>query len=231
MGWTIAEDSFDRYVIHALEEHDTGIRTFGCWPAADLNPSRSFANVMTGQLPWHRDDRRACSSRIPRAAAAKTAIERVPQRVRSTLRPGWLRSNSPSTPSFTDRMWATAPRASCVGGSGTIAFRVASEWQIVIDVNGCKMLDLPTNLSGDSLTYMVGPRWTPPTTGHWNRACPGSGGRHQADPGISTRMRSGAYWAHQADEGDLSRPSYYTKDLGNRRICDRRGNRRGLQDQ
>ena len=39
---------------------------------------------------------------------------------------------------------------------------------IVVDINGCKMLDLPTNLSGDSLSYMVGPRWTPSTSGRWN---------------------------------------------------------------
>ncbi len=36
------------------------------------------------------------------------------------------------------------------------------------DVNGCKLLDLPTNLSGDSLSYMIGPRWTPSTAGRWN---------------------------------------------------------------
>ena len=37
-------------------------------------------------------------------------------------------------------------KGSCVGGGGTAAIRVAPEWQIVVDVNGCKMLDLPTNL-------------------------------------------------------------------------------------
>ena len=40
-----------------------------------------------------------------------------------------------------------------------------SQWQIVVDVNGCKMTGLEKNLSGDSLSYMAGPRWTPPVTG------------------------------------------------------------------
>ena len=44
-------------------------------------------------------------------------------------------------------------------------FRMRSQWQMVVDVNGCKMTGLEKNLSGDSLSYMVGPRWTPPVTG------------------------------------------------------------------
>ena len=49
-----------------------------------------------------------------------------------------------------------------------MSLRVATEWQVVVEVGGCKLLDLPTNLSGDSLSYMVGPRWTPVTSGRWN---------------------------------------------------------------
>ena len=54
---------------------------------------------------------------------------------------------------------------SCAGGGGTAAFRISPQWQIVLDVNGCKMNALERNLTGDSLTYMAGPRWTPPISG------------------------------------------------------------------
>jgi hypothetical protein len=37
----------------------------------------------------------------------------------------------------------------------------------VLDINGCKMAGLETNLTGDSLTYMAGPRWTPPGSGRF----------------------------------------------------------------
>jgi hypothetical protein len=40
----------------------------------------------------------------------------------------------------------------CVGGGGSGALRLASQWQFVVDVNGCKLLVLETNLSGDSLS-------------------------------------------------------------------------------
>ena len=63
MGWTIAEDSIDRYIIRSIEAHTANpyIRLFA---RGALNPSRSMANVMTGELPWHRDDRPGVSSPI-----------------------------------------------------------------------------------------------------------------------------------------------------------------------
>jgi len=58
-------------------------------------------------------------------------------------------------------------QGSCIGGGGEAAFRVAAEWQFLLKLNGCKLQDLPNNVSGDSLTYMIGPRWTPSTEGRW----------------------------------------------------------------
>jgi hypothetical protein len=58
-------------------------------------------------------------------------------------------------------------KGSCVGGGATAAFRVSPEWQLVGDVGGCKMTPFGTNLSGDSLTYMAGPRWTPSPVKQW----------------------------------------------------------------
>ena len=54
-----------------------------------------------------------------------------------------------------------------MGGGGSAALRIASDWQIIVDVNGCKLLGLKPNLTGDSLSYMTGPRWTPQTSSRW----------------------------------------------------------------
>jgi hypothetical protein len=58
-----------------------------------------------------------------------------------------------------------APSGTWVGGGASAAFRISPEWQMVLDVDGCNMAGLTKNLSGDSLTYMLGPRWTPRLSG------------------------------------------------------------------
>jgi hypothetical protein len=166
LGWTLAEDSLDRYVITALEAHNRNpyVRLL---VRSGLNPSRSMANVMNGMVPWHRDNRPGVFKPYPEAAAAKAALERDTARVPVNPPPGVAPFEFTMTPNFRTYLGSGA-KGSCIGGGSSIAFRVAPEWQIVVDVNGCKLLDLPTNLSGDSLSYMIGPRWTPSTAGRWN---------------------------------------------------------------
>ncbi|HOL70789.1 MAG TPA: hypothetical protein PKW45_05035 [Bryobacteraceae bacterium] len=56
MGWMIAEDALDRYVVRRFENWTTHpvarilVRGF-------LNPTRSFSNILRGKYPWYRDDR------------------------------------------------------------------------------------------------------------------------------------------------------------------------------
>jgi hypothetical protein len=38
---------------------------------------------------------------------------------------------------------------------------------LVAAVNGCKLLGLAENVSGDALVYQVGPRWTPASDSKW----------------------------------------------------------------
>ena len=64
--------------------------------------------------------------------------------------------------------FGTGAKGSCIGGGGSGAFRLAAEWQLVLNVNGCKLQDLPNFVTGDSLTYMIGPRWTPATSSRWS---------------------------------------------------------------
>ncbi|HEY1495764.1 MAG TPA: hypothetical protein VGF49_14530, partial [Candidatus Solibacter sp.] len=63
--------------------------------------------------------------------------------------------------------WRQFDDIPCVGGGGDVAYRVAPEWQIALTVNGCKMLGLAENTSGDALLVQLGPRWTPAPAGRW----------------------------------------------------------------
>ncbi|MGB7554178.1 MAG: hypothetical protein WBM04_07380 [Candidatus Korobacteraceae bacterium] len=166
LGWTLAEDSLDRYVITLFEEHDRNpyLRLL---LRSGLNPSRSMANAMNGMVPWHRDNRPGVFKPFPEAAVAKAALERETAETPVNPPLGVAPFEFTVTPNFRT-YFGSGAKGSCVGGGSSIAFRVASDLQIVADVNGCKLLDLPTNLSGDSLSYMIGPRWTPAAAGRWN---------------------------------------------------------------
>jgi hypothetical protein len=166
LGWTIAEDSLDRYVIRMVEAH-TNNPYVRLLVRGGLNPSRSFANVLSGELPWHRDDRPGVFKPYPDAAAVKSFMEQATASKPVHPPEGVAPFEFTITPNY-KAFIGTDAKGSCVGGGGSGAIRVAAEWQIVVDINGCKMLGLPTNLSGDSLSYMVGPRWTPSTSGRWN---------------------------------------------------------------
>jgi hypothetical protein len=56
MGWMLGEDALDKYLVQRWEtgtqSHIKRILLRGI-----LNPSRSFANMMQGKVPWHRDTR------------------------------------------------------------------------------------------------------------------------------------------------------------------------------
>lgn len=55
----------------------------------------------------------------------------------------------------------------CMGGGVDFAMRMTRTIQFALDVSGCKMLGLETNLSGDALAYLAGPRWTPRPSSRW----------------------------------------------------------------
>lgn len=150
LGWLIAEDMMDRYVVRFVERK-TRNRYIRILVRGTANPSRSLANALTGQLPWARprDNGFAAIAAAPTPAPRQDAAQ-----------------FGVSPFEFTASVYALATaHGGCAGGGGEAAFRLSSEWQAVLDVKGCKMLGLETNLSGDSLTYMAGPRWTPPISG------------------------------------------------------------------
>jgi hypothetical protein len=52
-------------------------------------------------------------------------------------------------------------KQNCIGGGGVGAARVNPNWQIVAEISGCLIPGFSEYESGDSLTYMTGPRYSP----------------------------------------------------------------------
>ena len=159
LAWTIAEDALDRFVIRRVEDRTynryvrLAVRSF-------LNPARSFANVLSARPPWYRTSRAGILSYSPAPALA----------------PARSATNATIADSLAAAPFEFAPLPvyrqfggkSCVGGGGEAGWRFAPDWQLVAAVNGCKMLGLQENVSGDTLLYQVGPRWTPAGDGKWS---------------------------------------------------------------
>jgi hypothetical protein len=168
LGWMIGEDAIDRYVIKRIEAltPNSYVRLMArCW----LNPTRSFANMMQFRLPWARETRPDVDLYIP-------AYDHV---YASTLSHPTPRRPSPADYAVAapfefalnfqpQRLAGGGTSAACLGGGATTGFRLASSWQLITQVGGCKMMGLEKNLSGDSLTYMAGPRWVSRIHGPWS---------------------------------------------------------------
>ncbi len=55
-AWQVGEDALDKYLIRRIEAR-TDNPVFLMFARSVLNPTRSFANVMRGMVPWNRDTR------------------------------------------------------------------------------------------------------------------------------------------------------------------------------
>jgi hypothetical protein len=153
-GWMVTEDFMDRYVIRYLEQK-TKNRYYRAVFRGTLNPSRTFANAMAGQLPWARArDEWGSIDNSPKRPAPRYEAQPPPG-----VAPFEVRFNS---------LWLQGTGGPCIGGGATAAIRIGAQWQIVGDVNGCNMNGLPANLSGDFLEFMAGARWTPMVSGRWH---------------------------------------------------------------
>jgi hypothetical protein len=164
LAWTMAEDSLDKYLIKRVEG-----RTQNMWLRmalrTGLNPSRTFANAMALRAPWARDTRAGIMSYAPQKN------RQLSRDGNSYLPPSSVRDTSTfefALNSRFERFVGTSAAPGCIGGDASGAFRVAPEWMLVVDVGGCKFTGLETNLSGDSLSYLLGPRWTPLPAGRWS---------------------------------------------------------------
>lgn len=55
-GWLVGEDLLDKHFIRRFEDRMPDNVTFALFRSF-LNPTRSFANILRGKKPWHRDNR------------------------------------------------------------------------------------------------------------------------------------------------------------------------------
>ena len=113
-----------------------------------LNPSRSFSNALRFKAPWYRDSLGGIldgyrpplvmepEARRAFPSAAPVAVTALPY-------------------------WARFEGTQCAGAGGQAAFRLSPSWQPVGQLNGCQLRDQAPNVSADSLTYAIGPRWVP----------------------------------------------------------------------
>ncbi|HUI84731.1 MAG TPA: hypothetical protein VL240_10930 [Candidatus Binatia bacterium] len=211
-GWAVAEDAVDRLLIQRFEA-----RVSNPWlrvaARTALNPARSFANLLTGNLPTHRDDRPGVLQAFPENAAWAAATRRRTQSDPVNPPPGVAPFDFTFHAMFRDYV-NNGGAGPCMGGGGTAAFRVASEWQWVLDVSGCKMLGFRENFSGDALTFVTGPRWTPQTTGRWVPHLEALVGvtkltQEYENPVLKAQIAD----AHtMTDEGRAARHAYFTTD-------------------
>ncbi len=156
LAWMIGEDILDKYVIVPLESRSTNkwkrllLRT-------TLNPGRSFANLMDGHLLWDR----ATRGGILEPAPESHVYMMQPPDSSAAAKPAPFEfSVAPTLREFTG--------GGCLGGGAEAAYRVAPQWQILLDVNGCKSLSQPADFSGDALIYQTGLRWTPLPAARWS---------------------------------------------------------------
>lgn len=188
--WMIGEDSIDKYVVRLIERH-TDNRYLKMFARAGLNPSRSMANMLRGDVPWHRDTRPGLfggNSKAPMIATSSSDSSDdagINQSADRPSKPGGGASFfiSPGQPQLTP---PTLPRLeigidydyfrlstghngsqSCNGGAGRVQYNVNSWLGVVSELAGCKMMSPGPDVSGDSTTYVAGPRFTLRKFGRW----------------------------------------------------------------
>ena len=167
LGWSIAEDALDQYFIRYVER-----RTSNSWARllvrGGLNPARSMANVLAVRPPWHRDNRPGVLSAQLQDAEFMKSLGGRNTALRKVDPPPGVAPFEFNLSTNINTYLGAEHAAPCVGGGGSAALRLSPQWQFVVDVGGCKLLGLENNLSGDSLSYLAGARWTPHASGRWS---------------------------------------------------------------
>ncbi len=159
MIWVVGGDMLDRYVVRKTEDRTRNL-VVRALVRSGLNPPLVFANLMTLQAPWHRENRPGIRSysgelythQLGHAETDPSALPHIP----------------------TFELTATVPtltrygNLSCLGGGGEAGFRISDSWQWTGEVGGCTLgNDRPSGWSGDSLTFLTGPQWVRHTESHW----------------------------------------------------------------
>jgi hypothetical protein len=158
LAWTLAEDSLDKYVARPFEGkvHNPALRALvRGW----TSPARSFSNMMMFKYPWHRDSRPGITTYDTSVDANSRAFRNIIDLPTDASDPyGRKRASFGfDVPLEITRFGGLT----CIGGGTTAQFPLSNSWDAVINLSGCKLIGLPQDYSGDSLTYMLGTRWSP----------------------------------------------------------------------
>lgn len=155
LGWTILEDALDKTVIKRIEArtYNPFLRSLA---RGGLNPARTFGQLMAWRNPLSRDDRPTVYRYDP---LTYVSTPRPPEHDPDDV-PGVAPLEFASRLETTFFTGARGGGA-CVGGGATAAFRLSPALQTVVEISGCGLLNPAKGISGDVMSYMVGPRWTP----------------------------------------------------------------------
>jgi hypothetical protein len=138
------------------------------------NPARSFANLMAFKQGWHRETRPGIFAenhqrRMELVREYKEGLVSAPFGPHTGEERALMNKTVERPPSKEANIELNAYAVYesflgggvCIGGGGQGAVRVNPALQIVSEVNGCLVVNMPKNQSGDSTMFAVGPRWTP----------------------------------------------------------------------
>jgi hypothetical protein len=169
-SWIMAEDTVDKYLLTRFERkvQNPYIQSI---VRGILNPARSFANMMELRTPWSRDTRPSpFSGHLKEFYEADAEGFIQPQQLPDRPIEGefgvpliQVAMNARS-----DLYWTQSGVQPCVGGGGVATIQAKRQLELVVDVGGCKVLDMSDRWSGDTLTYTAGTRWTPAPASRWS---------------------------------------------------------------
>jgi hypothetical protein len=129
-----------------------------------LNPTRSYANLMAFRRPWHRYDRPGVTYEMPPRSEflPRTASEEKFHARTWPAATAFELMAAPEVQRYTGRLGTN-----CLGTAGEAAVKVSSAMDAVFEIDGCELSNLGNDVSGDSLSYTVGPRWRFHTATKW----------------------------------------------------------------
>jgi hypothetical protein len=160
MLWVVGGDILDRYVVRKAEDRTSNMAIRAILRTG-LAPPLTFANIMTLQFPWHRENRpgiRSYSGSLythqpTHAEADPSVLPHIPKFELTAAIPTLTRYGN----------------LSCLGGRGIAGFRMSDSWQWTGEAGGCTLgNDRPSGWSGDSLTFLTGPQWVSHTESAWS---------------------------------------------------------------
>jgi hypothetical protein len=170
-AWMVAEDALDRHVIKRLERR-IGNPVLLVFIRGGLNPARSFGNAMSLRVPWARDTRPGVFTGKLKSfldAQQRGLIHKPLPDVEIDRTGDFGEAKVEISMHYRPVLYGfNGSRVACHGGGGEAAVRIQPSWQVLLDVSGCNLTGLGGGWTGDTLTYLTGPRWTPRAGDRWS---------------------------------------------------------------